>query len=165
MVAANVPEELKDYWTSLFFLSGMDLYNARTVDLEELLEHMEIELDFYDSGMFAKATIEFLRKLKTDHDNGILFALSETDDLIECETHLRKPFELLDVSEISSSPYTNSLATSRSSGGTLELRTLSAIAAITPPEKPEKRNFPTLASYLQALARWKIKQKEEAREV
>lgn len=44
MVAANVPENLRVYWTTLFKLKGDEIYSARLSDLEELFKYMESKL-------------------------------------------------------------------------------------------------------------------------
>lgn len=39
--ASSAPKGISEYWRELFMLKGLKLYSARTVDLQELVDHME----------------------------------------------------------------------------------------------------------------------------
>lgn len=165
MVAGDVPKDIREFWESLFLLEGMDLYNARTVDLEELLEHFEDALDFYSGGIFAKSTISFLRKLLDEHKKGILFALGEDDDVEDFAKYDEKPFDFLEDEEEAFGSEEEEGAASdplfshpifRSKAKTLAAETLARVAASAPLERPLRENFPDLMSFLKAKAAYNI---------
>lgn len=54
MVASNAPKALWDYWTDLFLMKQPEIWNASTVDLDELKEHCEHNIPMNSSyAMYA----------------------------------------------------------------------------------------------------------------
>ena len=39
--ASSAPKGIHDYWRELFLLKGLKVYSARTVDIQELVDHLE----------------------------------------------------------------------------------------------------------------------------
>ncbi len=133
--ATNVPKALQDYWRELFCLKGIAVYNAKTVDIEELLEHME---EFLEHGsIYAHATMSHLRTLLKKNKAGLIYGLGITD---------------ADLEEITSSPFTIV-------EGSVEEQNMAIIAANAPQEEPQPQNYSSRVAYLRAKAAYSIAQK------
>jgi hypothetical protein len=81
---ALVPEELREYYISLFKLRGDELYSVRIDDLEKLYEHMQLNLFITIGEMggynpYARRTLEHLEELIKKAKGGKLGELSGGD--------------------------------------------------------------------------------------
>lgn len=94
MDSASVPTALQDYWTTLFKLKGYDVYNARRVDLEELVNHAQDHLGDYHGTIFGNRTLKHLRSLLVANIKGIGAELGDTiileDDLPVVTDNMRR---------------------------------------------------------------------------
>lgn len=141
MEATGVPQGLREYWTELFRLKNIDIYNAHTVDLEELVEHMEENLEH--GSIYAHATLKHVKTLLAKNKVGLNFGLGIPSEELE----------KLDLMEMDANPFKiveDSLET---------YNTQRAIDA-APSEEPSMRDFAgNRVKYLQARARWNLAQK------
>lgn len=80
MKVGKVPEELVPYWTDLFRLSGFNVYSARNVDLQELVEHMEQHLERYAGTVYANNVLRHLRDLLRKNTIGPLRELGDVTE-------------------------------------------------------------------------------------
>lgn len=94
MDAANVPQNLKNYWTELFQLKGLQIYQAKYADLDELVEHMEENLEH--GSIYASSTLKHVRILRAKNKAGLNFGLGIPDEELE----------KLDLQSISDNPFT-----------------------------------------------------------
>lgn len=130
--AASVPKGLHKYWRELFCLKGIDVYNARSIDLQELLDHMEEGLEH--GSIFAHATMQHVRTLVKKNAAGLNYGLGITDeDLAEIET---TPFTIVE--------------------GSVEEHNMQVIAASAGVEEPRSKDFSSRVAYLRAHAAWKL---------
>jgi len=135
MQAANVPKGLQDYWRSLFLLKGIKVYEARQVDLQELVEHMEEYLEH--GSIFAQATMEHVRLLTKKNSAGLTYGLGLTD---------------ADLADLDSSPFTIV-------EGSIEQHNINVLVAAAPEEEPKAVDFASRVQYLRAHAGWKLAQR------
>lgn len=136
--AGNAPTNIHDYWRSLFCLKGVAVYSAKAIDLEELVEHMEENLEH--GSIFAHATLAHLRSLYKRCKAGLNYGLGITDE----------EFDLLETS-----PY-------KIIDGTVEQHNMDVIAASAPIEEPRAANFTSRIAYLRAQAAWKLASRARA---
>lgn len=142
MDAAAVPEALREYWTELFKLRRMDVYSARTVDLEELVEHMECNLQ--SGSIYSYTVLQHCRTLLAKNRAGLSYALGiPLDDLdaFNPEQIISNPFRIVEDE--------------------IETENRAVIAATAPLEEPQERNYPNKIAYLRAKAAWTLAQKEQ----
>lgn len=59
--ASKAPEALVPYWTELFKSRAPEIFKLRHGDLEELQDHMEAELDIYQSPTIVNAILKHCR--------------------------------------------------------------------------------------------------------
>lgn len=137
MDAANVPQSLHEYWTELFQLKGLQIYQARPADLDEVKEHMEEYLEH--GSIYANATLRHVRILCAKNKAGLNYGLGIPDEELE----------KLDLQSISDSPYTiveDEVMTYNTKLG----------AAGAPTEEPNPTAFPSRLAYLRAKAAWTL---------
>lgn len=138
--ASQAPANLKDYWISLFKLKGLQVYNAKTVDLEELVEHMEEYLEH--GSIYANATLRHCRTLLAKNRAGLNFGLGIPDEELE----------KLDLKKIQESPFI------MLEDEVLTYNTKLA-AADAPVDEPKENSYPSRLAYLRARASWQLAQK------
>jgi hypothetical protein len=150
MLAANVPVELQEYWKPIFSLRDLDIYNARTADIEELLEHMTDNLDAYEGGIVAERAFRHIRGILERNKAGLNFHLGMEVDLEEIDPIAiqEKPYEFIeDVEEYNRIKQ----------------------AATAPEKKPVKSNYPNTPAgrveYLRANAAWVTAQRETTKRI
>lgn len=83
MEAANVPVPLKEFWTKIFRLKGYEIYGAdwfSSADIDECLEHMEANLDAYNSSLHTNTVLSHLRKIKELNNAGFAHWLGMSHD-------------------------------------------------------------------------------------
>jgi hypothetical protein len=136
--ASGAPNNIHEYWRSLFCLKGVAVYNARQVDLEELVEHMEEHLEH--GSIFAFATLSHLRSLHKRCKAGLNYGLGITDE--EFAILETSPFKIVD--------------------GSVEQHNMDVIAASAPLEEPNAKDFPSRVAYLRAQAAWKLASRARA---
>lgn len=143
--------ETRDYWKELFKLkpASLELYQASTVDLEELLEHMTKYLEH--GSTFAAETMRHLRLLYARNKAGMLFALGAAD--LESDASI-----LLDPIAMQKHPY--SLIDED-----VELQNQRISASKAPLEHPRPEQYPTKMAYLLAKSRWQTAQRVKAVDV
>lgn len=138
MEASNAPKGLRDYWRELFQLKGLKVYAARAVDLQEVLDHMEENLEH--GSIFAASTMKHLRTLVKKNAAGLNYGLGITDeDLAEIDTN---PFTIVE--------------------GSVEEHNMQVIAAGAPESEPDPKAYSSRVQYLRAKAAWQLA--ERARE-
>jgi len=130
--ASNAPKGIYDYWRELFLLKGLKIYSARTVDLQELVDHMEEQLEH--GTIFAAATMKHVRTLLAKNKAGLNFGLGIEDT---------------DLDEISDSPF-------KIVEGSIEEHNMQVIAAHAPAEMPLASQFTSRVAYLKAKAAWDL---------
>ena len=135
MQAANVPKGLQDYWRSLFLLKGVKVYEARQVDLQELVDHMEEYLEH--GSIFAQSTMEHVRTLLRKNSAGLTYGLGITD---------------ADLADLDSSPFTIV-------EGSIEQHNINILVSSAPEEEPNAVTFSSRVQYLRAHAAWKLAQR------
>lgn len=132
MQATSVPTNIQDYWRSLFCLKGIAVYNARTADLEELLDHLE---EYLEHGtIFAHQTLAHIRLILKKNKAGLHYGLGMSDEefnLIETS-----PFRIVE--------------------GTVEQHNMDVVGASAPADEPRSENYPSRVAYLRAHAAWKL---------
>lgn len=134
--ASSAPNSLNEYWRELFCLKGLKIYNARAVDLEELLNHMEEHLEH--GSIFAASTLKHLRTLIMKNRAGLNYGLGITDE---------------DLAEIEASPFTIV-------EGSIEEHNMDVIAASGPVDEPKQSDYPnSKVAYLRAKAAWQLGQR------
>lgn len=134
--ASSAPHGISDYWRELFTLKGLKIYSARTVDLQELVDHMEEHLEH--GSIFAASTMKHIRTLLLKNKAGLNYGLGITDE---------------DLAEISSNPFTIV-------EGSIEQHNMDVIAAGAPEEEPKQSDFPlSKVAYLRAKAAWQLAQR------
>ena len=74
MTAGQVPEGLKEYWTSLFMLRSFAVYSASAKDLEELRQHIIDHVPM--NSTYAMACYRHIDGLRVAAEKGILGALT-----------------------------------------------------------------------------------------
>ena len=136
--ASSAPKGIGDYWRELFLLKGLKVYSARTVDLQELVDHMEEALEH--GSIFAAATMKHLRILLKKNQAGLNYGLGITDE---------------DLAEIESSPFTIV-------EGSIEEHNMHVVAASAPIEQPQPHHAiyqGSRVAYLRAKAAWDLAQR------
>jgi hypothetical protein len=133
--ASSAPKGLGEYWRELFTLKGLKVYAARTVDLQELVDHMEEHLEH--GSIFAASTMKHLRTLLKKNQAGLNYGLGITDE---------------DLEEISSSPF-------KIVEGSIEEHNMAVVAAQAPEIQPDPKNFTSRVQYLRVKAAWDLAQK------
>lgn len=129
--AGNVPPYLHKLWSELMLLEGLDIYKARTEDLEELVEHMLENLDHYQAHIYAKTVMDHCRTLLEKNKAGIFYAVSGNISLEELNAEedllaaAKSPFEIVE-----------------------ETREV--------PPAPVAESFSSNILYLKAMAKWKL---------
>lgn len=77
MDAANVPISLRDHWTKIFMLTGMNVYAEPYWFIDEVVEHME---EFLEHGTtFAHNVLKHLRSIQWKNKKGLLAELGMDD--------------------------------------------------------------------------------------
>lgn len=128
MLAGEVPKGLQEYWTDLFKLKGTAIYLAKTVDLEELVEHMEENLPH--GTIYAYAVMKHLRTLLTKNRAGDFgLGLDGTDSL---GNTIENPYSIVEEST--------------------ETENRRILIASAPEKEPKQEEYPDLVSYLRAKA-------------
>jgi len=135
MQAGTAPKALHDYWRSLFCLKGISIYNAKQIDLEELLEHMEEHLEH--GSIYSHATLTHLRTLVKKNKAGLNYGLGITDE--EFNVLEASPFRIVE--------------------GSVEEHNMEVIIASAPNEEPQANNYPSRVAYLRAKAAWGLAQR------
>lgn len=139
--ATNAPLALREYWTELFRLKSIAIYNARTVDLEELVEHMEENLEH--GSIYAHEAMKHLRIILAKNKVGLNFGLGIPDEELE----------RLDFLSLQKDPFTIV-------EDEIETHNKQLLIANAPSEEPTMRDFAgNRVKYLQARARWNLAQK------
>lgn len=133
--ASSAPKGIGEYWRELFTLKGLKVYAARTVDLQELVDHMEENLEH--GSIFAANTLKHLRTLLKKNQAGLNYGLGITDE---------------DLAEIDSSPF-------KIVEGSVEEHNMQIIAAGAPEEEPQRKDYPSIVGYLRARAAWQLAEK------
>ena len=133
--ATSVDEKTKEYWLDLFRLKGVAIYNARTVDLEEMLEHLEENLEH--GSIYAATALKHVRSLLGRNKAGLTFGLGMDDD------------DSLDPSDAVDNPY-------RIVEDDVETYNKEVIAATAPVDEPVAKNYPSKLAYLRAKAAWQL---------
>jgi hypothetical protein len=149
MIAANVPPDLQEHWKPLFSLKDWDIYNARTVDLEELLEHMEDNLDAYTSGDIAAKAFQHIRSILIKNKAGLNLGMDQYfDPSIDPLLIAEKPYEFVDE---------------------VEEMTRIKIAKNAPEKEPKREDFPVTSGgkveYIKAKAAWRLAQMERVKQI
>lgn len=140
MDAGNVATNLRECWMELFQLKGLQIYNARSADLDELVEHMEDALEH--GSIYANATLRHCRLLRAKNKAGLNFGLGIPDEELE----------KLDLQSLEASPYViveDEVLTYNTKLG----------AAGAPTEEPKVTDYPTRLAYLRARSAWTLASK------
>lgn len=140
LAASDAPKPLHEYWTSLFKLKGLDIYNAKTVDLEELVEHLEDRLEH--GSIYAAATMKHVRLVLARNKAGLGFSLGiPTEELatLDLEKLANQPFKIVE-DEIS-------------------IYNKQVIAATAPEEQPVESAYPSRIAFLRAKAAYHLAQR------
>lgn len=135
LIASDTPKEKWEYWTSLFKLKGLELYKAKTEDLEYLLEFMEDELPH--GGVFSFETLRHIRELYARNKAGLLFGLGGNiteDDLLDPLALTANSFSFIDDD--------------------VESINKRIAAASAPVKEPVLADYPDKVSYLRAKSAW-----------
>lgn len=135
MQAGNVPKALHDYWRELFCLKGIAVYNAKQVDIEEMLEHMEEHLEH--GSIYSHATLTHLRTLLKKNKAGLNYGLGISDE--EFAMLESSPFKIVE--------------------GSVEEHNMEVISASAPREEPVAADYPTRVAYLRAKAAFSLAQR------
>lgn len=134
MEAADVPKQLREYWTDLFKLKGQAIYLARLVDLEEMVEHMEDNLPH--GTIYAHATMKHIRDILTKNRAGDFgLGISGTDSL---GNTIQSPFRIIEDD--------------------IELQNKMRLMQDAPTEEPKRSDYSSLVEYLKAKASWTLLQ-------
>lgn len=141
MDASDAPMNIREYWTELFKLKGLEVYNAHTASLEEMLDHMEDNLPIYDSSIYANSVLTHIRKIVYRNRAGLNFGLGmPTDELLstDFEKMERDPFRIVEDE--------------------IEEQNKADIALTAPEIEPIKSAYPSLLAFLRAKAAWTVSQ-------
>jgi len=133
--ASSAPKGVYEYWRELFLLKGLKVYAARTVDLQELVDHMEEHLEH--GSIFAASRMKHIRTLLKKNQAGLNYGLGITDE---------------DLAEITDSPF-------KIVEGSIEEHNIAVIAASAPQEQPQSHQYSSRVHYLRAKAQWELAQK------
>lgn len=140
MDAGNVPKSLREYWCDLFKLRGLAIYNARTVDLEEMLEHFEEVMEH--GSIYAAATMKHIRRLLARNKAGLNYGLGIPDE----------DLEKLDFEELALQPFTII-------EDEVEQHNILSAATNAPTEEPQQKDYASKLAFLRAKAAWTLAQK------
>ena len=141
LIASQAPVGLHSYWTSLFKLSGLELFQAKTVDIEELLGHMEEHLPH--GSNFSFETLRHLREIFARNSSGLLFNLGGGAGNTE-----------LDVFDFKNNLY-------KFVEDDLESINRKVAASSAPLKEPVRADYESLVSYLQDKASWLLAANEQ----
>jgi len=139
--STNAPQSIREYWTSLFKLKGLQVYNASKVDLEELVEHME---EFLQHGsIYAFESLKHVKTLLAKNKAGLNYGLGmsaeelENTDFLALEKH---PFSIVEDS--------------------VETHNRQIQIDAAPNSEPSPLDYPNnRVAYLRAKARWNLSQR------
>lgn len=127
-----------EYWTAIFRARGNELANIPLDDIMDVVDYMELHLDSYKGGIFARAALHHIRSQAAKKERGDFFGILDEDifnfDPVDV---LENPFKLLP----NDAP---------------QQRNLKQLAAEAPLVKPERENYPNSFSYLRDLAKYNI---------
>lgn len=130
MLAGSVPAELQEYWTSLIKLKGHAVYLAETNDLDEMVEHMEMNLPH--GSIYAHATLKHVRNLLYKNKSGDFgLGIPSGTDL---EGALANPFKFVEDAT--------------------ETHNKNTIIASAPEKEPIISDYSSKFEYLKAKAAW-----------
>lgn len=101
-LASKVFNDTRDYWTSLFGLRGMEIYTARTADLEELQDWLVAHMPKSQWGnLYSDAVMRRVNLLVARNRAGLNFGLDipNASD-IDIEELEARPFNILPDDEV-----------------------------------------------------------------
>lgn len=136
MIASEAPTALRPYWTELFKLSGIDIFKASTVDLEELLEHLEDNLPH--GSTFSFEALRHIREIYVRNKKGLLFNLGGPEDN-----------EALDPFDLTANPF-------RFVEDDMETINSKIAALGAPIDEPKKSDYPNLIVFLRAKSAYHL---------
>lgn len=154
MDATDAPADMRDYWISLFQLRGIDIYNAHTASLQELVDWMHENLPL--NSLPAFTAFRHVNNILAKNSRGVFAALG-TDS-----------FTLLDDEDESEEldPVTGQkLVTSRNENAvSIEQFYRQQVIASAPLTEPKRVDYPdNVVGFLRAKAAWSIAQSEAAK--
>lgn len=160
MDAADVPGNLRDHWTKLFKLKGMDLYGAdwfTSADLEELREHMETHLDIYNAPLHVNTVLQHVRTLEAKNKAGIHYCLGFNLDNDSLSS---------DAMDDAVYSLTNTSFTIIDEADKIQEQTKAAMIAAYAPatntdSPPKLEDYPSKVAWLRAKAAWSMVKKEQ----
>lgn len=134
MDATNVPHYLREHWRKLFSLRKMDIINARRVDLEELLEHVEQNIGEAAGTIYGVSALAFIREMLRINIAGLAGSLGiiTSDSLVNDDPE--------DV----------------------QSNNVKLAIAAAPIQEPKRMDYLKFADYLRAQAAWNLAQKVRA---
>lgn len=146
MEAAAVPDNMRSYWTQLFSLTGLELYKPdfTLADFSELREHMEDNLQIYNSPLYVNAVLHHVRRLEEIRAKGLDYWLGITaTGASSAEEAEQNNYRFLDDS--------------------IESNNVSAaIETYAPLTKPSEREYDNKVAFIRAKAAWMLaEQKRE----
>ena len=138
----KLDKERLEYWRAIIRARGNELASIPLDDIRDVLDYMELNLDSYKSGIFAREAIFHLRKLVAKKESGDFFGIGFDYDnyQVDLEDALENPFKLLP----SDSP---------------QHRHIKQISAEAPTEEPKRDDYATSFEYLKAKAKYNIAQR------
>lgn len=144
LTVTRAPENIKEYWRSLFNLRGIDIYTTRTADLEELQEWLLEHLPPESQGtIYSNAVMTRINMLLAINRKGFNMGLGipEAVDIDEFEAAQAAPFKFLPDDPVED-----------------HNAALQAINA--PPKKPLISDYATKFEYLRAQAKFVLAEKQ-----
>jgi hypothetical protein len=143
MIAGKVPPDWREDWTKLFHLKGLDIFQAKNIDLQELVDHMEENLEVYHAPIFSTTVLSHVRRLLRMNSAGLGTWIETGDSTNGSGT----PWSILD-DEVE------------------EHNKTVAISRYAPPEGSPRPSdpgaYPNRLAFLRAKAAWEL---QEARRV
>lgn len=129
--ASNTPLALREYWKKIICSRSTSIYAVRTVDLEEIVEHMEENLEH--GSIFAADFMKHVRILLKKNKAGLNYGLGMDDDAeLNYKQLMQTPFQIVE------------------GDADTEAANRSIIISTAPESAPEARNYPSRVAFLRA---------------
>lgn len=131
MEASNTPLAIREDWKRIICSRSNSIYSIRAVDLEEIIEHMEENLEH--GSIFAADFMKHIRTLLAKNKAGLTYGLGMDDDVeLNYRQLLQTPFQIV------------------AGDADTETANKSIIISTAPDEAPTERDYPSRVAYLRA---------------
>ena len=135
--AADVPENIRDYWRKILTSKGINIFSIPRVDMDEMVEHFEDTLADHGS-IYSYTMLKYVRHLQKQVITGLGFNINNSLDLVDVVT--RSEFSIVDDSDITNTERLN----------------IQKLINSAPSREPVESDYPTKVAFLRAKISWKM---------